>query len=308
MKDLPQAPDNIESNLSDAGPEVLVRYRNRAITQSDIEFIKQQIANNPKWGRTVLSRHLCEVWNWRQPSGSLKEYPCRDLLLRLEEWGHLQLPKPQKRNGQKKKAKDLPLTVCEEPFENYDPSQLSIKLVDTPQDRMVWRALVDRYHYLGEGVMCGEHLLYLVYVNDRVVAALGWGSASLRNPKRDSYLGWSDFTITKNNLHLVTNNLRFLILPWIKIKNLGSRILSLNIKRLNADWMNRYHHELICVETYVDTTLYHGTVYKAANWHYLGLSAGRGKQGNNYVNNKTIKAIYVLKIKAAGKRQVKVQA
>jgi hypothetical protein len=156
---------------------------------------------------------------------------------------------------------------------------------------------MDRHHYLGEGVMCGEHLLYLAYVENKVVAALGWGAASLRNPKRDAFLGWSDFEATKRHLHLVINNLRFLIFPWVKVPNLGSKILAFNLQRLGADWEKRYHHPIIMAETFVDTSKFHGTVYKAANWTCIGETAGRRKKGNAYQYHTAVKAIYVYKLK-----------
>jgi hypothetical protein len=270
---------------SDAQP--LVRYRNRAISAADIAFIAELIRANPGLGRTPLSRLLCERWNWRSPTGALKEYACRDLLLRLEEWGHLKLPPRIRKNGQKKKASLLDLKalgVSEQPVEgNVDLSRLVVRPVTDRRERLIWRALVDRYHYLGEGVMCGEHLLYVATLptvhGDQIVACLGWGAAALRNPKRDEWLGWN-FETMKKELYQVSNNLRFLILPWVKVKNLGSRTLALNLRRLSSDWQARYGHALTVAETFVDISRFRGTVYQAANWKCLGQTAGRQKRGN----------------------------
>jgi hypothetical protein len=285
------------------GPSpILVRYRNRSIAQLDLDLINSQMQKHPALGRTGLSRLLCEQWDWRSPSGKLKEYACRDLLLRLEEWGHLKLPKRIRPNGQKKRGKEIALDIDEAVVEEADLSKLEVRLVETPEERKLWRALMDRHHYLGEGVMCGEHLLYLAYAGDKVVAALGWGSASLRNPKRDAFLGWSDFAVVKLNLHRAVNNLRFLILPWVRVKNLGSRVLALNLGRLSADWEKRYHHPVVLAETFVDKSKFHGTVYKASNWICLGDTAGRRKQGNIYQHHTSVKAIYVYKLKPLTKR------
>jgi hypothetical protein len=288
-----------------APEQPVVRYRNRAIGTTDIEFIITMMSTNPGLGRTGISQLLCEQWNWRSPTGALKEYACRDLLLRLEEWGHLKLPARQSNNGQKKKASLLDLEalgVNQHPVEGeLDLSQLIVRPVKDRRERLIWRALMDRYHYLGEGVMCGEHLLYLATIpanqGDQILACLGWGAASLRNPKRDALFCW-DFETMKHELHHVTNNLRFLILPWIKVKNLGSRTLALNLKRLSSDWKMRYGHGLLAAETFVDTSRFHGTVYKAANWKYLGQTAGRQKRGNTYLQighgaHGQSKAIYV---------------
>lgn len=288
-----------------SGPEPLVRYRNRAIHASDLAFIRDLMQAHPGLGRTHLSRLLCDHWNWRQPTGALKEYACRDLLLRLEEWGHLTLPPRQKKNGQKKKASliDLEALGVDQTSIEGEPDLMGlvVRPVLDRRERLIWRALMDRHHYLGEGVMCGENILYVATLptdrGERIVACLGWGAAALRNPKRDAWLGW-DFATMKEQLHHVSNNLRFLILPWVKVKNLGSRVLSLNLKRLSLDWQKRYGHSLLAAETFVDISRFQGTVYKAANWKCLGRTAGRQKRGNTLLNlgygaHGQCKAIYV---------------
>lgn len=125
---------------------VLVRYRNREIRPSDLAFIESMMAANPGMGRTPLSRLLCSAWNWRQPGGGLKEYACRDLLLRLEEWGHIKLPPRINGNGQKKRAAQLELGFEPEPMESGDLSRLVVRPVRDPKERLTWRILMDRYH------------------------------------------------------------------------------------------------------------------------------------------------------------------
>ena len=296
-----------ESKQQQPSEPILVRYRNRNrnrdLRATDLAFIQTTMQAHPGLGRTPLSRLLCELWNWRMPCGGLKEYACRDLLLRLEEWGHLTLPPRQSRNGQKKRISrdegpSLGLDLEPHLIESGDLSQLIVRPVRDRQERLKWRALMDRYHYLGEGVMCGSHILYVATLpgpqgNEEIVACLGWGAASLRNPKRDAWLG-VDFEHLRKRLHLVVNNQRFLILPWVRIKNLGSRVLSLNFKRLSADWESRYGHGVACVETFVDVSRFQGTVYKAANWRQLGLTAGRSKRGNGLAHTPgQAKAIFV---------------
>jgi len=273
---------------------VLVRYRNRDIRQSDIALIQSMIENHPGERRTRISRLLCAAWDWRQSGGGLKEFACRDLLLRLEEWGHIQLPpRRNKGGGRKKLAKNIELGFEPRPIESGDLSKLVVRPVLDRKERLMWRVLVDRYHYLGDGVLCGEHLMYFAMLGDDIVACIGWGAASLRNPKRDQWIG-RDFEHMRRKLHLVVNNQRFLILPWVKIKNLGSRVLSLNFKRLSRDWQTRYGHPVVLAETFVDVSRFHGTVYKAANWKLLGHTAGRSKQGNKIKHERgQVKAIFV---------------
>lgn len=290
----------------------LVRYRNREIRESDIAFIQAQMQAHPGMGRTPLSRLLCSAWDWRKPDGGLKEYACRDLLLRLEQWGHLTLPPRIKNNGQKKRVPRFEPGSEPAPTLQADLTELVVRPVRDSAERLMWRRLVDSYHYLGEGVMCGEHLLYVATLpghageKERIVACLGWGAASLRNPKRDAWLGLA-FSQARQRLHLIANNQRFLILPWVRVKNLGSCVLALNLKRLSRDWEARYGHGVLACETFVDVSRFQGTVYKAANWRCLGLTVGRSKRGNEIRKERgSAKAIFVYpsRISAGAQRRL----
>lgn len=244
-------------------------------------------------GRFQISRLLCEAWNWRQTGGALKDCACRDLLLRLEERGFIQLP-PRKRNtgGCHKGVGHLPLPLTPHPIESGDLSQVRVDLVTSREDRISWRILMENFHYLGDRVIPGEHLLYFVRLDGEIVGCLSWSAAALHCPSRDNYIGW-DFETKRHRLHFVANNQRFLILPWVKIKRLGSRILGLNLRRLSLDWRQKYNHPLALVETFVDVAKFEGTVYRATNWMYVGMTGGRKKKGHRYEHQWVPKAIYL---------------
>ena len=110
--------------------------------------------------------------------------------------------------------------------------------------------------------------------------------------ERDTWIGWQKEHRSKY-LNGVINNTRFLIFPWVKIKNLASKALSLAAKRIRADWKDRYNYKPVLIETFVDETKYQGTCYRAANWQYLGKTKGRGRQDSKNEYKKTIKLIYV---------------
>jgi len=115
----------------------------------------------------------------------------------------------------------------------------------------------------------GELLRYVTILNGRWTALIAWSSAALRCARRDRFIGWSNEKRIKR-LKYITNNVRFLILPWVKVKNLASRILSLNLKRLSRDYEIIYGHPVYLAETFVDLSVYRGSCYRAANWIYLG--------------------------------------
>lgn len=273
---------------------VVFRYRTRELTRLDIDNIRQTIALYADKGRSHISRVLCQQWNWLQPNGEYKEYAARDLLLRLEEDGHIVLP-PRLRPKNNLKPKSF----AQIPFFNQTPlcgsvgqfPGLDITLVDGGDDYL-WGFLLHHYHYLGLPKLVGEHLRYMVCLNGQPVACLAWASAAYKIKSRDDIIGWDPDT-RRSRLHMVANNTRFLVLPWIRVKYLASKILSLNCKRLSDDWHHRYQHGLFLAETFVDTPRFAGTCYKAANWRYVGHTSGSSKRGNRYNHHGQPKAVYL---------------
>lgn len=113
-----------------------------------------------------------------------------------------------------------------------------------------------------------------------MVALISFSDGIYHHRLRDNYPGWEEKE-RKEKLHLVINN-RFLILPWVKVRNLGSRILSSAAKVVPMDWEKRYGYRVEFFKTFVDIDRFSGTVYKAANWKLLGRTEGKGRKGMNY--------------------------
>ena len=243
---------------------IIFRYRSRELSQNDIDVIVDLISKHYNRGRSYISRVLCRQWNWLQPNGKLKEYAARDLLLRLEEKGFIQLP-PRLRPKNNLKQKSF----AQIPFFNNAPlyesvshyADLKIQRVQTGDDYL-WGYLLHHYHYLGRPKLVGEHLRYLAYLDGQVVACQAWSSAAFKVKSRDDFIGWA-YKTRKKRLYLVANNTRFLILPWIRVKHLASKILALNLRRLSDDWQNAYNHPIHLAETFVDISRFQGTCYKA---------------------------------------------
>jgi hypothetical protein len=279
---------------------VVLRYRNREITDADLEFLNELCS--ARWSRRGdLVRAVCGAWGWRQANGSESIYACSDLLLRLQERGLVKLPPPAirpPRSRQRRWLSKLPIPVDLIPLvglEVRDPDadlgKLHVRPIEA-EERLGWRVYMQRYHPLGDRPMVGEHLMYAALLDDELVALLGWAAAAFRVPLRDAYVGWDELT-KRRQLHLVTNNVRFLILPWIHVRHLASRVLALNLRRLSADWRRAWNHPVLLAETFVDTTRHRGTCYRAANWRQLGETAGRSKRGNQYLHGGTKKALFV---------------
>ena len=295
------------SELVDKQP-VLLRYRNREVTASDLEFIRQQCATSGL-KRGDLARAICRAWNWRQANGSFSEYACYDLLLRLEERGLVTLPNRRARRRERRSFSQMPLPpdlVALSWFELRDQDvnlrELRVRPIAT-EERLGWRLYMERYHYLGDRPIVGEHLLYVATVGNELVALVGWASAAFRAPLREAYIGWDEAT-KRRRLHFVANNIRFLVPPWIHVKCLASRVLALNLRRLSTDWQQKWNHPVLLAETFVDAR-YRGTCYRATNWVRLGETAGRSKRGNEYLHGATKKALFVYPLRRHAARTLR---
>ncbi len=175
-----------------------------------------------------------------------------------------------------------------------DTKPLDFVVVRPVQQQEVqrWMEYLNRYHYLGCRGIAGRSLRYVATIAERWVALLGWGSAALKCTARDRYIGWDDQTKIKR-LYLVVNNVRFLMLPGVSRRNLASKVLSLNLKRLSRDFQAVYGHPVYLAETFVDVSKYRGSSYRAANWRYVGMTQGWSRSSHRYYRNDQPKAVYV---------------
>lgn len=272
-----------------------IKYQGRIATSEDIEFIKGVIAENPGDSRRLLSKKLCEAWNWVQPNGALRDMVCRGFLLQLHRAGYISLPprrvKPNNPLANRKRPPkvDVDQTPICTKLSKIQP--LEIRQVRRTSYEKLFNSLIDRHHYLGYCHPVGEHLKYVVFTEGRPIACFSWSSAPRHIACRDKFIGWSA-DIRKKNLHLIAYNSRFLILSWVQVRHLASHLLSRLAKVISADWERVYSHRLYFLETFVDTERFKGTCYKAANWIYLGNTTGRGKNDQTNRVNRSIKAVW----------------
>ena len=168
---------------------------------------------------------------------------------------------------------------------------LAVRLV-RQEERARWRELMGQHHYLGFQPIIGESLWYVAGVEKEWVALLGWGSAALKCGVRDRWIGW-DRALQWRRLHLVANNVRFLILPGWNQPNVASRVLALNLKRLSQDWEICHGHPVLLAETFVDSARFRGTCYRAAGWQALGETRGFAKRNDHYWHHGQKKIVLV---------------
>ena len=276
--------------------ETVITYRKRSVTGQDIAGIIKIIKSHPDKSRRFISQEVCRKWDWRQPNGVLKDMVCRSLLLLLESKGLIKLParKFTPPNPLANRKKPSRVVVDKTPVNCSVSDLLPIRLKQVRRTRFesIFNGLISEHHYLGYTQPVGEHLKYIAFSGSRPIACLAWGSPPWYIGARDRFIGWSK-NIREKNLHLIANNLRFLILPWVQVPNLASYLLALNRHRLSQDWQDLYSHPVYLLETFVDTERYAGTCYRADNWICTGQTTGLGKLNQTRQPLLSKKAVYV---------------
>ena len=256
-----------------------MRYCGRNFTFDELTAIHRIIAEDPQRTRAHISRIVCKTLGWYKLNGGLKDMSCRVALLRMQKDGLLTLPPP--RHLQEKRRPRIQITSATDPGPMITApvntlSGFHIGIVADQGQSALWREYIHRYHYLGYTPLPGAQLRYVVIFREQVLALLGFGAAAWKTAPRDNFIGWSHEQRLKH-LHLVVNNARFLILPWVKSKNLASKLLAMVAKRLPNDWSIQYGYQPVLLETFVESHRFRGTCYIAANWIYVGQTKGRGK-------------------------------
>ena len=274
--------------------DTVLTHRGRMVTEADVGFIRDLIARHPRASRRTLSKKLCEAWGWVQPNGNPRDMVCRGLMLELDRAGHIELPEVRQKppNPLAKRSRPAPLEVDRSPIRCTlsELGWLEFRQVRRTPEEGLFNALIEHHHYLGYTQPVGEHLKYLVYAQRRPVACFAWSSAPRHLGARDRFIGWSAEE-RRRNIALVTYNPRFLITPWVEVPHLASHLLGQMVRMLPAEWERVYGHPVHFAETFVDTLRFRGTCYRAANWVFLGLTTGRGKDDQTGRPNRSLKAV-----------------
>ena len=262
--------------------------------KQNLTLIRTLIAEDPKRTRADLSRLACQAMHWLKPDGGLKDMSCRVAMLRMQGDGLIQLPPPRCPRPQT----NIRIGVETDSALTTSPARSCLARLATtagrqPQtDSRLWNEYIHRYHYLGFKTLPGAQLRYWVTAGDRLVALLGFGAAAWQCAPRDQFIGWTHEQRQKN-LHLVVNNARFLILPWVCSENLASKVLGLAARQLPQDWQHRYGFRPLLLETFVEKDRFTGTCYRAANWLHVGQTQGRGKLGPSGKQSVPIKDVWL---------------
>ena len=285
------------------------RFYGREFTAKEVSLIQEVVEICTGLSRTELAHTVCELLDWKRAGGGLKGRECRDLLEQLERQGILTLP-AKKSPGMIKTQKSIAPAGDGQVHSTLTGSveelvPLDVQVVESRQQRRLFKELISQYHYLGYAMPYGARLQYLVYVSRpwrEVVGCVQFSSPAWRMRVRDQWIGWDNAT-RKLRLQHIVNNSRLLVVA--RIRNLASMALSRAFKRLRADWRRQYGVDPWLVETLVDRQRFYGGCYRAANWTVLGETSGRGRMDRTHQRHGAqVKTILVYPLVKNAKRRL----
>lgn len=254
--------------------------------------------------RNEIARRVCKSMGWNNAAGAARLMSARAGLLKLHRAGLIQLPAPRHRNGNGRRRNSSQQRVdfselwpMEQPMQCRidELGPLWLRLVSGGKDSAQYYALLERYHYLGAKLGGAPHLLRYVFgVEERLLGVIGFGPAAWKVAARDRFLGWEHHGPGQPEaLKLILNNLRFLILPWVRCGNLASQLLSRCARRVPQDFSAHYGYAPVLLETFVERERFLGSCYRAANWLCVGQTRGRGKRDRFHQANLGLKAVWL---------------
>ena len=260
----------------------------RKITRQQLDEIIETVGLFPNLSRQELAATISEHLGWVTVTGSNKLDACMKLLEKLECKGLIRLPAKQEQYRRNQSQKPIPLTNrtarrADVTGNLKDIGQVSVEVVTDKESTGLWNEYVSRYHYLGYKQPFGYFLRYFIESEQGLLGCLLFAGAAKALRVRDQWIGWiKDHRLS--NLTWVINNSRFLIFPWVGVKNLASHILGQVARRISDDWQQRWGYHPVLMETFIDPGHFAGSCYKAANWQYLGMTTGEGlvRKGKRY--------------------------
>ncbi|MCP4409905.1 MAG: DUF4338 domain-containing protein [Gammaproteobacteria bacterium] len=278
--------------------ETVLTIQGRQVAAHDLGAILDLIATHPDWHRTRLSQELCRYWNWVNEKGQLKDMAARALLRKLDGMGLIALPAPVRsaNNGLRNRPvvlDSLDLEVAPIKGSLSDLQPIRIHPAESTEETRLFRGLLQRHHYLGFSGPVGENLQYLIHDrHGRLLGCMLYGAAAWRVANRDRFIGW-DEAARQRGLSRIANNMRFLILPWIRVPHLASHLLALTRRCISTDWQEKYGHPIVLLETFVEQRRFAGTCYQADNWIQVGRTRGRSRNHNSGDPGVPVKSVWL---------------
>jgi hypothetical protein len=262
----------------------------RQIKKEELVQIRETVETFCHLSRTELAHTVCEHLKWHTASGSNKVDACLKLLKTLEARGLIQLPAKADISCRPRKQPPVnnEVALSQEPVEGKlaDIGPIELRVVIDQEEAAIFNEYLRCYHYLGYKRPFGCFLRYFIEAPGSILGCILFSGAAKSLKSRDQWIGWSTNERLRNQ-GFVVNNGRFLIFPWVRVKNLASHALGKVVRVLGPDWQQQWGYSPVLLETFVDPQYYDGTCYRAANFQYLGMTSGTGlvRQGKTYTTS-----------------------
>ena len=276
-------------------------------TPEAIEQVQIMLDENSDLNRTQFANLVCHRFSFLNPKGGMQISGCMKALRQLEQKGFFVLPATKKQIKKKMQPRRLDAPVAEPidiPNDITKIKDIELITVETEDHMRIWNELMIQEHPQGAGPLVGRQLRYLISSEYGWLGGIAFSSAALHLEDRDKWIGWN-WEVRQKNLHHIVNMSRFLIRNSVKCQNLASHVLGLIVKKIPLDFEKRYGHRPLLLESFVDTSHYKGTCYKAANWQLIGKTKGRGRQDTLKECKTSIKDIYVYPLEKDVKEKIR---
>jgi len=265
----------------------------RRFTEQEVEQICETVRTFPALPLTELADTICEHLGWYTAGGAPKRDACQKLLGKLEAGGRLRVPKKRASRKWKQIVSITERSAARPPIRGSveQVGGLRLEPVAGGESRL-FNEYLQRYHPLGYRKPFGYWMRYFIETDRGTLGCLLFGGAAKSLGARDRWIGWTEEQRLQR-LAWVVNLSRHLILPWIEVRNLSSRVLGLVGRQIGGDWEKSWGYRPVLLETFVDPRQHPGSSYKAAGWTELGMTSGEGlvRPGRCYLT--TPKKIFV---------------
>jgi len=265
------------SNNTFSAPSKLL---GRPFGDKRLAAVREEILSAAPLNRAEIARRVCHRLGWTSPGGRYQYMSARVALLRLERDDLIELPPPTRTNGNGRGLRPSRVSLPETRPVECSVEQLeglNLWVVQGREQSSVYNRLMQHYHYLGYNPMAGAQVRYFFGWKGGLLGAIGFGASAWKLAPRDLFIGWVP-RVREHNLHLIVNNSRFLILPWVRCPNLASKILSQCARLIPEDFNRAYGYRPVLLESFIERDRFRGGCYRAANWVYVGQTQGRGKK------------------------------
>jgi hypothetical protein len=268
------------------------------VTQEDIGVAQYIVSTYRAFSRNELAKTLCYCQGWV----TRRDMPMLDLgtkvLEHLEKAGELVLPPKREQYTAGGRVAMKPITLSErtDPIEEIvgelsEFDAIKVEPIFGKAEITLWKEYIERYHPEKYAKPMGSNLRYFIKCGDKVLGCILFSAAAWALEDRDNWIGWGQEDRSLR-LTYVLNNSRFLLFPWVKVRNLASCALGQAVRRIQGDWLEHYLYAPVLLETFIDSAHYRGTSYRAANWQKIGVTKGRGRQDRQHEGLSTPREIY----------------